>query len=256
MTKAPGESPGLSRARRDQRVESSTPGPFARPGVAVAIAAAGFVFAAVLLIGYPPARAGWVGLPAWLLASLDLIVLSAPLVAAVLVARIAARGSLAAALGLRHWRWMDAAVGISIALIVRGLVETIAPTTGSLVTPFAEDVGAAVPAIVVAVVGGVLLSPIVEELFFRGLALRAMTQASTPALGAISASIVSVGVTTLGFVALHVLPSGGAVPLALVVGATAIGLGCGILAAVTDRLGGAVVAHVVFNASGIALLLW
>jgi hypothetical protein len=46
------------------------------------------------------------------------------------------------------------------------------------------------------------------------------------------------------------------VPVGLLVGTVAVGLGCGVLTLLTGRLAGALIAHVAFNAIGVALLIW
>ena len=108
---------------------------------------------------------------------------------------------------------------------------------------------------VVLVVGIVLVTPVVEELFFRGLMLRALDDALAAAGRAI-AGTVAVVVSSAVFVLLHTLPSGENVSVGLIVATLGVGVGCGILTLVTGRLGGAIVAHVVFNAIGVALLIW
>ena len=54
---------------------------------------------------------------------------------------------------------------------------------------------------------------------------------------------------------LHALPWEGGVPIGLLVGTLAVGVGCGILTLVTGRLGAAIIAHVTYNAIGVGLLL-
>ncbi|MBM7829204.1 membrane protease YdiL (CAAX protease family) [Microbacterium aurum] len=105
----------------------------------------------------------------------------------------------------------------------------------------------------------VLFAPIVEELFFRGAVQRALqallTRPARPLLPSRAAAAVAIGVTTIAFVGLHAVPYGGAVPLGAVLAPLLVGVGAGVLTAATGRIAAGVVAHVLFNAAGIALLL-
>ena len=104
------------------------------------------------------------------------------------------------------------------------------------------------------IVGVAIVSPLIEELFFRGLLLRAMLDALSSA-GRSVAMVVSLIVSTGAFVLLHALPWGRDIPLGLLVASAGVGLACGILTIVTGRLGAAIVAHVTFNGIGVLLLL-
>ncbi|WP_174774760.1 CPBP family intramembrane glutamic endopeptidase [Cryobacterium sp. HLT2-28] len=98
-----------------------------------------------------------------------------------------------------------------------------------------------------ALLAPVLIAPFVEEVFFRGLLLRAVagsTDAPRPvALG------LAVVVSAAVFALLHVLDAE-SVTVVVVAGLSTFvfGLAAGSVAAATGRLGGAVIAHVTFNA--------
>ncbi|TDW30569.1 CPBP family intramembrane glutamic endopeptidase [Cryobacterium psychrophilum] len=96
----------------------------------------------------------------------------------------------------------------------------------------------------------VLIAPIVEELFFRGLLLRSVLGSTRRAGGgAVSSVVIAVLVSGLVFALVHTLTAG--TPTAVVVGGVStfvFGTSAAVLAALTGRLGGAVVAHVTFNA--------
>ena len=126
----------------------------------------------VVLLSTYPALVSW---PPALRRLVDLVVLSAPLVAAVIVAGRLAADGIARATGIRRWRWTDAALGVLVALVVRAIVELVSPTTGSLFGPL--ETTPDTTATVVLVIGLVLVTPLVEELFFRGLVLRATQDA-------------------------------------------------------------------------------
>ncbi|BDV29791.1 hypothetical protein Microterr_04510 [Microbacterium terricola] len=189
---------------------------------------------------------------------IDLVIMTVPLLVAVIAAGVIAGGGeprgpervhdWVRAVGLRAWRGSDLLLGIAVALIARALVELIAPTSGSLGGGFAPTAP-----VVIAAVAAVVVSPVVEELFFRGLVQRALADGLGRA-GRVAASAVAIAVSTGAFVLLHVLAGGAG--LGVIAATLAVGIGCGVLTAVTGRLGGAIVAHVLFNAAGIALLIW
>lgn len=249
MTKAPGESPGSSSLPADDARD------YRRPGLALLVAAIAFVLTAVLVLAYPSLRYAVAGWPQWLQSLADLVILSAPLVAGVFVAARLAADGFGRAVGIRRWRWTDAVLGLLAGVVVRALVELVEPTTGSLLGPFvSEYTPEVVASMVVVVAGAVLITPVIEELFFRGLVLRALVDL-LGGPGSILGSIVALLASATAFSLLHVLPWGGSVPLGLLVGTLGVGVACGILTLITRRLGGAIIAHIVFNATGIALLL-
>ncbi|KAF2413440.1 hypothetical protein B1729_09985 [Microbacterium sp. B35-04] len=214
--------------------------------------------AAVLLL-LPRVHAATVLWPPILVAVADLLLLSAPLIAAVILAVRVSGDRFAPATGLRGFSWIDIAAGIGVGLLARALVELAAPTAGGLGAGLGAGLGGAeeagvVAATVVALAGAVLVTPFIEELFFRGLLQRALADALTDA-GPAVAGVVAVLVSTAAFTALHVVAAGSVVGVGLVLGTVAVGLGCGILSLLTGRLGGAITAHIVYNAIGVALLL-
>lgn len=251
MTKAPGESPGSSPFGEKPA--------YRRPGLALTIAAIGYVATVVLLFSHPAVQSSLASSPPWLRRLVDLAVLSAPLVVAVIVAGRFAADGIGRATGIRQWRWFDPVLGLLVAAEARALVELVAPTTGTLLGPLDTELTADVIAgAIVLVVGVVLISPLIEELFFRGLLLRAFDDALRDA-GRIVGPVVALLVSTAAFSLLHMLPlsvqlSSG-VSTGLLVGTLGVGIGCGILTYLTRRLGAAICAHVAFNAMGVWLLV-
>lgn len=199
-----------------------------------------------------------VRMPAWppaALSLLDLVVVSAPLVAGVVVAARVAAGRCA---GILPRHLVEVVLGLSVAALARAVTELVDPTAGSIGGPFAvEQTPALLAGLVVTVVGAVLVTPVVEELFFRWLLQSSIADglARGARLGRMPAAAVAIVASTAAFVALHVLPEGD-MSVAAIVGTAAVGLGCGILTVTTGRLAAAVIAHVAFNAAGIALLIW
>ncbi|GAA5093746.1 hypothetical protein GCM10025760_24280 [Microbacterium yannicii] len=219
---------------------------YRRPDIALVIALAGFAASWAVLSVY-----GGITAAPWLQQTIDLVVISAPAVAAVFVAVVVAGRP-------GFWRRVlvvrgsDLLLGLGVGLTARALVEVVSPTTGSLLAGFG---GASLGGIAVLIVGAAIVTPIVEELYFRGLIVPAVAEASAGA-GRIVAAVTSVVVSTVAFVALHYIASNGAASWPALIGPAAVSVGCGILFLLTGRLGGPIVAHVVFNAIGVALLIW
>ena len=254
MNQAPGDRSGLDSRLGIGAVAQSRA--YRRPWLALAIAGIAVAATLVVILILPAIHERLSSVPGWVVRMTDLVVLSAPLLLGVGLAGMLAADGIRRATGIRRWRWTDAALGVCVGLITRALTELVAPTAGRLLGPFDVELTADVlVGAAVLVAGVVLITPVVEELFFRGVIVRALSDALTGAGRAI-AGTVAVAVSTAVFVMLHIAPSGAGVPLGVVVGTSAVGVGCGILTLVTGRLGGAIVAHVAFNAIGVALLLW
>ncbi|ANJ26266.1 hypothetical protein ATC03_05565 [Agromyces aureus] len=173
-----------------------------------------------------------------------------PLVLVLCIADVArGRRSFAADFGLR-FRFIDLLWGVGTGLLVRGLVTVIELAwTGrtsldggvlALPTGFAFWFGL--------VLAPVLLGPLIEETFYRGLVQRAV-QRRTRARAAVAASV-AVVVSALVFGLAHLAQGAALSPTAAgvaFVSTFVFGLAAGALAAATGRIGGAIIAHVVFN---------
>ena len=195
------------------------------------------------------------GVPAPLATTVGYLVIWLPLVAAVVVACAGlSRGGGPRKLGLA-FRWTDLVWGLTAGLVARALDAGLnqVSTGGTGLSPQPTlDGGPDLATSVVLVLAPVLVAPIVEEVFFRGLLMRGLTRALTGdtrllrGLAATAAVIVSAAV----FAALHVAVGLSVAPTTatiIVISTFVFGLIAGTLASVTGRLGGAVVAHVVFN---------
>lgn len=194
------------------------------------------------------------------------------LLAAAIVVVSMARGqrSLAADFGLA-FRWIDLPIGIGLALlakfatIVYGLFAIV--LTGE--SPQAPNVSVSdddVMGVLTAILLVSLLGPIVEELMFRGLILRATRYAivrgrrrarpqPAPRRVQVWAAIIAVAVNSALFAALHLYQAVGdpALFVALALSTVTIGILHSVITIVTRRLGSAIIAHVVGN--GIAVVL-
>ncbi|MDJ0351055.1 CPBP family glutamic-type intramembrane protease [Cryobacterium sp. PH29-G1] len=97
----------------------------------------------------------------------------------------------------------------------------------------------------------VLLAPVIEEVFFRGLVLRAVHGQTMAHRATWAAAPIAVGVSGLTFALLHLMAlSLSNTTTVLVVGSATlvVGLATAWLALATGRIGGAIIAHVTFNA--------
>ena len=170
----------------------------------------------------------------------------------VVAARRKGLGSLAADFGVR-FRWVD--LGLGVAAGVAAKVFTFVLTAIAIVaTNNTPEQGNFVlsPDPLWMVLNGVivasLVAPFVEELFFRGLLQRSVARIASSRMGTRSGVAVAVLTSSALFALLHVSqaanPTG-----ALLLGLTTFlfGIGAGLVAALTGRIGGAIIAHIVFN---------
>lgn len=159
--------------------------------------------------------------------------------------------SLSKDLGLK-FTYLDSLFGLSIGLLARaaasiteiafyGQMNGLGVTFGEVVYDGWWIFGVIVAPIIVA--------PFVEEIFFRGLVLRTALRISCRMTKRTSV-IISVVVSASLFAALH-LAEVTNVTSALVVGISTLvfGLASGVLAALTGRIGGSIVAHSTYNGS-------
>ncbi|MDQ4502973.1 CPBP family intramembrane glutamic endopeptidase [Sinomonas sp. ASV322] len=152
---------------------------------------------------------------------------------------------------------MDIFWGLGLACAARaadGYLQIL--LTGSTGLESQPTLGAVVSGstLVTGVVAPVIIAPLLEEFFFRGLIQRTLTELLRPR-SAFARATVAVVVTSLVFAAIHVLllartPTELA---ALAAGTFIFSVGAGIAAAATSRLGAAMVGHVVFNGLGVWL---
>jgi membrane protease YdiL (CAAX protease family) len=167
--------------------------------------------------------------------------------------------SLAADFGLR-FRWIDLALGLGAGLAVK-VFSIVVAAIALLLTGYLPEQGNFVlsPEPLWMVLNGVLiatlLAPFAEELFFRGLVLRAsqyraLRRGSSP----VRATVIAIIVSSVLFSALHLYQSTDVV-LLVILGLSTLALGVvnSVLAITTKRLGAAIISHVFFNGSGIAV---
>ncbi|WFR68135.1 CPBP family intramembrane metalloprotease [Curtobacterium flaccumfaciens] len=138
------------------------------------------------------------------------------------------------------------AVGIVVVCRAVDVVLSIAFTGSTGLAP-APTLGTPdVELLVVSAISIVLVSPFLEEIVFRGLFQQRLAAELTP-----RTRFLAVPLTALLFAILHVLLGAGTTPLGGVqvfVTTFLLGLLTGALVAMTGRIGGAILAHVLFNA--------
>lgn len=219
---------------------------YRRPSRTLVVALLATVIGAIVVLALrlPPE---W---PSWLATLVSVAAFSAPLIAAVVVASVWA-GSDHVRRVLLTWRWSDIGLGLAVGLLLRAVIELVAPTTGSFRTGFVD---LSVADIVALALAAAVVTPIVEELFFRGVVVAALADALR-GLGRMLAGVIAITVSTVVFVLLHALTLGATTTMAALLGPLLVSVACGILLLFTRRLASAVLAHVVFNAIGIGLLL-
>jgi len=174
------------------------------------------------------------------------LVLWTPLVFAVLIARYR-RSSLrkdtdGPSVGIRFCiTWMDVLVGAFVGLLLRAVIIVLELLSVGYVTSssnmFETDYN--LLWIATAIIAPVVVAPIVEELFFRGLVLPAIGINWIGVIG--SAVIFSLFHLVTGFNPLTAMST------------FVVGIVLGYLAMRTGRLGASITAHIVYNASLIAM---
>ncbi|MEU1972073.1 type II CAAX endopeptidase family protein [Microbacterium sp. NPDC019599] len=101
--------------------------------------------------------------------------------------------------------------------------------------------------------GAAVVSPVVEEFFFRAVVLVSLYLVLRGAVGKLVAAIVALLVSSGLFVVVHGLAL--SLPLGTVLSLALLASVCGSLVLLTGRIWGAVLVHIVFNASYVALAL-
>ena len=231
----PGESPGSSSFYR-------------RPWVALLWVLAGLVGTGLAALLWRNAV-----LPEpWIAQLANLAVLSAPMIAATAIAIAVCANPGFIRRVVFSGTWIDVVLGIGLGLVARALLEVVAPTTGSLLAGFGYI---SYIAVAVIALGAAFVTPVVEEFFFRGVAVAALLDVCAT-LGRGVAATVAVALSTCAFVAMHVFLAGGVVTWGQLLAPLVVGLGCGILFVITRRLVSSLLFHIVFNAIGVALLIW
>ena len=161
--------------------------------------------------------------------------------------------------GLLAWRWVDLLYGVTLGLMLRvtaGWLEQAA--TGAAPWPAYPTVDGSLPAgwWAADLVVPVIVAPPVEEFFFRGMLLVALYTVfrrltRTRLVAGIGAALISTGL----FVLLHQLTGSLGSTWDAAATLTLVGLTAATLVLLTGRLWSALILHVVFNGTYVALAL-
>ena len=190
------------------------------------------------------------------------IVTYAALVAVVVLAsRRKGLTSLAADFGLR-FRWIDLPLGLAAGLVAK-IFTFVLTAVAVVLTNHTPEQGnftlseTPVWVLLNGIIIASLLAPFVEELFFRGLVLRAARHRVLRRGGSpVRAAVVAIAASSIGFAALHLLQSTD-VTLLIILGGSTLVLGAinSIVAIATGRIGAPIIAHVFYNGSSIVLAI-
>lgn len=166
------------------------------------------------------------------------------------VSRAKGLGSLQRDFGLvvraRDWPWL--AAGVLVQVVAFGLVQILDAVAGGLGEQAAADTVKRTtgPEVLVVVIGVALVAPVVEELLFRGLLLRALLRRTTP--------VWAVVVSSAAFAVVHLLDPNTATlmtPLLL------LAVVSGIRAVRSGELSQSILLHAGFNLlSATVLIVW
>lgn len=159
-------------------------------------------------------------------------------------------------IGLLRLRAVDVLYGVVLGALLRttqGWIEGLDGTPAEW--PGLVQVGGSIPlsSMVVDVVGPVVVAPVVEEFFFRAVVLVSLYTVLRRPFGKLTAGMVAALGSTALFVVMHGIS--GAADVSGVVSLSLLGLVCALLVLLTGRIWGAVLVHVVYNASYVALAL-
>lgn len=159
-------------------------------------------------------------------------------------------------IGLLRVRALDVLYGLVLGALLRttqGWLEGLGGTPAEW--PVLVQVDGSVPfsTVVLDVVGPIVVAPVVEEFFFRGVLLVALYTVLRRPFGKLTAGLAAALGSTALFVVMHGISGTGDV--SGVVSLSLLGLVCALLVLLTGRIWGAVLVHAVYNASYVGLAL-
>lgn len=158
--------------------------------------------------------------------------------------------------GLLRVRWLDLLYGVGLAFLLRltqGWLAVASGGDGSL--PSVTLVDGRLPGswwLTDGAASVVVAAPL-EEFFFRAVVLISLYTLMRRPFGKVAAGVVAGLASTALFVAVHTL-TGVAPAIDQVVSLLLLGLTCAALVMLTGRIWGAVLVHVIFNATWVALV--
>jgi membrane protease YdiL (CAAX protease family) len=177
------------------------------------------------------------------------VILWAGLGAAVVFAFVRARPA-----GLLRFRPIDVLWGVGLGLGLR-LLQGWLSGADAATFPSATSLDGSLPSawwLTDALPAG-LIAPVIEEFFFRTVVLVAVYQLLRRSVGGVAAGMTALLVSAGGFVLLHA--TAGALTLTDGIQLFAVGATCALVVLLTGRIWGAVLTHIVYNVSYLALVL-
>ncbi|WP_375385850.1 lysostaphin resistance A-like protein [uncultured Microbacterium sp.] len=158
--------------------------------------------------------------------------------------------------GLLRLRWIDLLWGVGFALVLRTLQGWLAVAfggSGALPTYPLVDGSLSSTWWFTDLVAAAVISPVIEEFFFRAVLMVAIFTVLRRSMGKPLAGVVAVLVTSAVFTLVSVFGESASVDLAVADGI--LGLVCGTLVVLTGRIWGAVLVHVLYSLSFVVLCL-
>lgn len=155
--------------------------------------------------------------------------------------------------GLLRFRPVDLLWGVVFGVALRLLYGWLQGVGAGFPTVAAIDGRVPVSWWLTDAVPGALVAPLVEEFFFRAVVLVCVYQLLRRGLGGVAAGMTALLVSAGGFVLMHSVA--GALSLSDGAQLFTVGATCALLVLLTGRIWGAVVTHVVYNATYLALAL-
>lgn len=159
-------------------------------------------------------------------------------------------------IGLLRFRAQDLLFGLAFGVILRtiqGWLDLAAGGSGAF--PSYTTIGGAPPQgwVFDWILAPVIIAPVIEEFFFRAVVLVSVFTLLRRRIGAVTAGVVAALVSTGLFVFVHGLV--GALAVDEVISLSLLGAVCSLLVVLTGRIWPAVLVHVVYNGSYVALAL-
>lgn len=234
---------GTHTRRTDWRLGGRTVARWRESTLAVAIVALGIaVLAGTAVVAFVPYA--WSG------------ILATALLWAGMVAGIVWAFSRSRPAGLLRFGPTDLVFGLGLGVllrIVQGWLDLAAGASGVL--PSYPMVGGSLPSgfLFSEVLSPVVIAPVMEEFFFRAVVLICAYTILRRSFGKVTAGLAAAVVSTALFLMLHSL----ALSLAVnqVISLSLLGLVCSALVLLTGRIWGALLTHVVYNATYVALAI-
>ncbi|WP_396668813.1 lysostaphin resistance A-like protein [Microbacterium sp. R86528] len=158
--------------------------------------------------------------------------------------------------GLLRFRAVDLlyAVVLGVALrVVAGWIEVALGGSGAFPRYTTLDGSLGSQWLVTDLLGPVLVAPLLEEFFFRAVLLVSVYTVLRRPVGRVAAGVTAVIVSSAVFMLVHAFTAQLGTGVILSIGL--VGLVCSLLVMLTGRIWGAVLVHLVFNASFVVLAL-